>query len=116
MASPIPERLAMVWMHAHRIYATLRYLEIDVQWTIDRFGHEDFGLCHDLLEGLSDRNDVAHPEKFMSDAFLIDGLCYAIETTFENDWREFEKRGLVDVIHQISNGKKIPAVELFRDQ
>jgi hypothetical protein len=114
--SPTSERLAMVWMHAHRIYATLKYLAIDLQWTIDRFGHEDFGLCHDLLEGSSDRNDVAHPRKFLSDAFLIDGLCYAIGNSFENDWTEFEKRGLIDTIHQMNNGKTIPAVELFRDK
>ena len=116
MTSPSSERLAMVWMHAHRIYATLKYLGIDLQWIIDRFVHEDFGLCHDLLEDSSDRNDVAHPKKFLSDAFLIDGLCYAIGNSFENDWTEFEKCRLIDVFHQISNGKKIPAVELFRDK
>jgi hypothetical protein len=113
---PSALQLAMVWAHAHRVYATLKYLGIPPEWIIDRFGHEDFGFCHDLLNPSSKyRLDVAHPKRIMADAFLLDGLCYAVGRSFDNDWTQFEKQQVMNLIYPANDGSSKTSVGLLRD-
>jgi hypothetical protein len=114
--SPAPLRLAMVWAHAHRVYSTLKYLGIPPEWILGRFEHEDFGLSYDLLGCLSEyQHDVVHPNRIMADAFVLDGLCYAIGSSFENDWTELERRALLNLIYPVGDGTSRASVGLLRD-
>jgi len=114
--SPAPLRLAMMWAHTHRIYSTMKHLGIPPEWIIGRFEHEDFGLSHHLFGSPSEyRHDVVHPNRIIADAFMLDGLCYAIGSSFESDWTELERQALLNLIYPVSQDTSKASVGLLRD-
>lgn len=109
-------RLALAWVHTHRLFVTFAYLGIPANWLNDVFGQANLRLPPEAFE--RDPKywfDVSHPQRVSYVTFLISGLAYGLDER----GAQFVDGGLRALLEALTfrevEGRRVPVPALMRD-
>jgi len=109
-------RLAIVWIHAHRLWQILQEAAAPVDWLTEFFHQAPRQVPHDILTAHGEYwFDITHPRRIARPSFLISGLSYSLMGQLRGAVDNETQAAIRDLLMTSVHDTRFPALELLRD-